>query len=84
MPATLRGSGPALNSTALIRLYRGRVRFSSVTYACTAACFSSVLPPSPHQTSAPILSFSSRTRLSVTSGHWFSLASSSSGLTFSG
>ena len=49
LPMALRGRGSALNSTAVIRWYSGRVRFSPVRKARTSACFSSA-----QQISAPI------------------------------
>ena len=41
LPRALRGSGSAVNSTALIRLYSGRVRLHSVIKSFTSACRSS-------------------------------------------
>ena len=78
LPMALRGRGSVLNSTAVIRWYSGRVRFSPVIKARTSACYSSA-----QQIRAPILLPISLTTHSCTSGQALSFLSSSSGLTFS-
>ena len=74
----LRGSGSAVHSTALMRLYSGRVRFSSVTKARTVCSLSG-----SQQMTAPIFLPISLTTHSLMSAHLPSSFSNSSGLTFS-